>query len=101
MEKLKNVESRVKVLLEKYPETRNNDFQLSSKYYWFFMNFDFTKPFFNVLENEKELDLTPFESITRARRKLQEKHKELQAVKEVKEKRKEREKEFKEYAKGK
>lgn len=98
MEKLKNVESNVRVILEKYPETRNNDFKLISKYYWYFCNFDFTKPFFNVLENAKELNLTPFETITRCRRRLQAEYKELKAVKEVQEMRKELEEEFKEYA---
>lgn len=98
MEKLKNVESNVRIILETCPETRNNDFKLISKYYWYFCDFDFRKSFFKVLENAKELNLVPFESITRARRKLQSEHEELQAVKEVQEKRKEREEEFKEYA---
>ena len=98
MEKLKNVESNVKVILETCPETRNNDFKLISKYYWYFCDFDFRKSFFKVLEEAKELNLIPFESITRARRKLQAKYDDLKAVKEVQEKRKEREEEFKEYA---
>lgn len=68
----------VKKLLEKYPECRNSD----KKLLWEYWN---TYDGYGEMTYSRWLKCTSAESITRARRSVQEHHPELQATKEVKE----------------
>lgn len=79
------VYDKVKQILEKYPECRNNDKELI----WTFLaedRFTISRYFF--------MQAPSFESITRVRRNIQKTHPELQAIKKIKEARKAKQKSF-------
>lgn len=99
MKKPKDIESKVMEILQKYPESRRNDFALYARY---------------IQENNAELrdvgliyalmqasalNMPNYESVTRARRKIQQQHPDLKPPKKTRELRGEREKMFREYAK--
>ena len=72
--RLHKLEDYVKPVLENFPTTRNDDFELITKVYdkWLgYSNYTKTMSFKELLSNHIALDLPPFESITRCRRKLQ------------------------------
>lgn len=91
MELLKTTKLVENAILE-YPETRSNDFELVFKVY------EKIKPeikyirFEKVIKNHIKYGLPTFESITRARRKILEKHPELRDAKATKRRLKEQEK---------
>ena len=94
--RLNNITAKVWYLLDKYPETRNSDRTLILYYYSEFEGI-FNTPFNRVMENT---ELTSFESIRRARQKIQEEHPEYRAVKSVEDVRIAKQEEFIEYALG-
>lgn len=95
--KIYEVENIVLRALEEHPETRKDNFIL---YIDVLKNFvDIRHSLLYVFENHVELGIPSLESITRCRRKLQEKHPELRNAQAV-EIRKDKEKEFIEYSKG-
>lgn len=75
---LYKLEDVVKEVLTNFEETRTDDFKLI---YAVYREIDFTHTtrelFYEMMMNHKEYNLPPFESITRARRKVQKKHPEL------------------------
>lgn len=71
----KQVEAEVKEILTEKPETRSNDHLLYEEYVWRHTRVAFYKAFIGY----KELGLPCFESVSRARRKVQSKHPELKA----------------------
>ncbi len=78
MDSLRNIEGKVRVILEKHPQTRNDDMLL----YYFYCNKHATVPvgglpFEMVMKNYKAFLIPCFESIRRARQKLQAKCPEL------------------------
>lgn len=97
--KIEKVERLVRQALEKNKESRANDHKLYIEVAYIInpalANVNFKMNF----ENAKEVGLPPFESVSRARRKLQEKYPELRATIKVQEARKERQIEFEDYAK--
>lgn len=96
MTKIKNIESKVEYLLRKKPETRVDDFVLICEFKdTFFEGYSLIQCFLS----HKELDFPSCETITRCRRKLQQKYPEL-AKEQIVELRNEKVKEFKEYAKS-
>ena len=68
---MKKMETIVKTLLEEYPRTRGNDNALITGVFWLIDPELMNMPFKEVLKTK---GLPSFESITRARRKIQEKY---------------------------
>ena len=99
-----NITSLVKNLLEKEESTRNSDSLLYLRVLAIFaaklgINLScISVPVF--LLNSKELQFPSYETVSRARRKMQEKNPELRGDKKVQEKRRENEIEFKAYARS-
>lgn len=93
--------TRVNYILHNEPMTRNSD----DKLYWAVIR-DFmgdaaaTVTAEELLTDRKGLGLPPYESVGRARRKLQEKNPALKAVPEVQRERAELEKEFRDWARS-
>jgi len=85
-------------VLTKVPETRSSDRILISEIYTNYYDVG-NMAFWQVME-EPNLNLPSFETITRCRRKIQETHPELRAVKEVEAERFDRQIDFREYANG-
>ena len=85
MNKLYRVEETVKEFLINNPETRDND-TLLQKLVMIKINPDIANmPFSYVMDNRTNLGLPPFESIRRARAKLQRQYENLKPSKEVEE----------------
>lgn len=84
--------------LQRIPETRSSDRVLISEVYDNFYGVG-NVAFWKVME-QMGGELPSFETITRCRRKIQETHPDLRAVKEVEQERDNRQIEFKEYANG-
>ena len=95
MAKICKIEPLVYVALQEQPETRGDNFKLYLAVLDHFINLGMSIE--AVFAHHVELGIPSLESITRARRKLQEKHPELrnEAADKV---RKEEEKEFIEYS---
>jgi len=83
MNKLYKIEDTVKNVLIEIPSTRDDDFKLIAEVYYE-LGFDINTTSFGLMMlGHKEFGLPPFESITRARRKLQATYEELRSSKEV------------------
>lgn len=97
---LRDTTKLVKEVLTDIPDTRNSDeylyFVVCSRKNAIATNM----PFGKVLMNRKQYSLPPFESVGRARRKLQEKYPELAGDRKVQEQRALNEETFREYARG-
>jgi len=97
--KIDNVEKLVKQALEKNKSAREDDHLLYIEVVYIInpalVNVNFAMNF----RNARSLGLPPFESVSRARRKLQEKYPELRATKKVENARQEKQIEFEDYAK--
>ena len=100
MDKLKNTTKIVKEILQAYPDTRNSDNLLYIKVCEILNSAALNKPFWIVLANLKDWDLPGFETVRRARQKLQATYPELAGKQSVREQRKRNEADFKEYARG-
>ena len=85
MKKLYKVEKIVKQVLTEVPEARDDDFMLIAQVYYKINPEIVGIPFNVVMLGHKELNLPYFESISRARRKVQAEYKELRSSKEVEE----------------
>lgn len=106
MKKLLNITELVKGILEEKPETRNDDNLLwleavraavQDKKYGNKMT---ELTFAYVLKNIYTSGLPSFASVSRARRKLQEKYPELRGTERTKRRRAENEKKYREYARN-
>lgn len=104
--KLKNLESMVLKILQKYEATRSDDFVLIYAVYReiavhkeICFNMPLTDSFCDMMMNHKKYGFPSFESVTRTRRKIFETHPELKPKKITKE-RKKAEEEYKEYSKS-
>lgn len=97
--KIDNVEKLVKQALIKNKSARDDDHLLYIEVVYIIdpglVNVNFMMNF----KNARQLGLPPFESVSRARRKLQEKYPELRATSKVENARKEKQMEFEEYSK--
>lgn len=97
--KIENVEKIVKQALEINKSARENDHLLYVEVVYIIdpalVNVNFKMNFMNA----RTLGLPPFESVSRARRKLQEKYPELRATKLTQNARAEKQIEFEDYAK--
>ena len=97
MQKLIKVEEVVEQILRQDKYSRNNDIYLILKYITKVYPYEVGKRFEEAMTNVSKKGLS-FESITRARRKIQSKHKELRATREVQEARAEEQDLYIEYA---
>ena len=97
--KIDNVEKLVKQALIKNKSAREDDHLLYIEVVYIIdpalVNVNFVMNF----KNARQLGLPPFESVSRARRKLQKKYPELRATSKVENARKEKQMEFEEYSK--
>lgn len=101
MSKMKNIENLVKQCLEENKKAREDDFILILNVYDKILPPQVDRYSLNLISlftNHKFYKLFPFESITRARRKLQNKYPELQAEKIIVEARSQEEVEYRNYA---
>lgn len=91
MPKVNVIETRVKEILEFYPETRDNDNLLYVQYIKEYHYVDFTKETF---VNYEQYGLPSFKSVERARRDIQNKQNLYKASKKIEDSRKEAEKTY-------
>ena len=77
MDNLKTIEGKVKSILQKNEDARNDDMVLYLALCNLYLEDAGNMPFAQILTNHKELGLPSFESVGRTRRKLQEKYPEL------------------------
>lgn len=97
---LKTVAALVKAMLEKYPAARDNDMIL---YYRICENINFAalhKPFCDVLLNLHEYGYPPFESVRRARQKVQEHNPHLASSRAIMAAKADNEEAFRAFARG-
>lgn len=93
---MKNLKEQVEYILYTCPRARNDDFILINEVYKrYYFNTNIIS-FDNMLNNHKNYKLPSFESITRARRKLQAEKEELKVCDLVKIAREKKEKEYRE-----
>ena len=92
---LKTLEQKVRYCLREFPDTRNDDRRLIGTVYQHFYHVDPYEPLGNVLF---DYCLPSFESIGRARRKIQEKDESLRGDAESEKKRMEAQQMYIEYA---
>lgn len=97
---LRNTTKIVKDILQGYPEARNSDNLLYIKVCERLNNTALHKPFWQVLASLKELNLPGFETVRRARQKIQASCPELSGDSNVEAQRMINEDIFREYAKG-
>lgn len=96
---MKRIEPIVKELLELYPKTRDDDFYLIGSVYFMLAPEIKSKSFLDIIKNHSFYGLPSFESITRARRKVQAENDDLVSNK-AKRIREKEEREYFEYYKG-
>lgn len=100
MARLKMVEQAVKAVLTAYPDARDDDFILINRVYQE-LKFGVGSTYFDeLMTRHKELHLPSFESITRARRKLQQEYISLRASAGKRAIRELEQDEFRSYARG-
>lgn len=100
MSKMLTLENEIHSLLIRYPETRDSNEKLYA-YYLMSHRTEFNVP--DVIDfflGFKKYKVSSFESVTRCRRKIVEKHPELGASPAVQEKRQEQQFDIWDYAKG-
>ncbi len=77
MDNLKTIEGKVKVILQKNEDARNDDMMLYLALCNLYLEDAGNMPLAQIMTKHKELGLPSFESVGRTRRKLQERHPEL------------------------
>ena len=77
MDSLKTIEGKVKSVLQKNEDARNDDMVLYLALCNLYLKDAGTMPLAEIMTRHKELGLPSFESVGRTRRKLQERHPEL------------------------
>lgn len=98
MDDMKTLSARVKGILERHPQTRNSDDLLYLKVAETYDSDVLYRPFWEVMTRMAEIPIPHYESVSRARRKMQEQHPELSAIPEVEYEREKNEKAFRDYA---
>ena len=93
---IKTIESKVERVLRQHPATRSSDRLLVVTVYDEFYGV-FNEPFWQIMARN---DLPSIETITRCRRKIQERDESLRANKRIERKRIDRQLDFIEYAEG-
>ena len=99
MDNLKTVEGKVKAVLQKNEDARNDDMVLYLALCNLYLKNAGTMPLAEIMTRHKELGLPSFESVGRTRRKLQAQFPELMGSVCVQKLRAAREKAYRKYAK--
>lgn len=99
MENLKTIEGRIKAILEKDEDARNDDMLLYLKVCNSCLKGAGAMPLAEIMTQYRLLDLPSIESVCRIRRKLQSEHSELLGCERVQKLRAAREKLYRKYAK--
>lgn len=99
MDSLKTIEGKVKSVLQKNEDARNDDMVLYLALCNLYLKDAGTMPLAEIMTRHKELGLPSFESVGRTRRKLQEKYPELLGITRVRRIRAAGEKAYRKYAK--
>lgn len=100
MKNIKQTQEVVREVLEEYPETRNSDDLLYVKVCARINAVAVNLPFHRVFLNRKELSIPPFESVRRARQKLQAQRPDLAGCDEVETHRTMLEETYRDYARA-
>ena len=100
MTNLKTIEGKVKAILEKDEEARDDDMTLYLKVCNSVLKGVGAMPFAEVMAQYRYLDLPGFESVGRTRRRLQAKHPELLGSERIQRIRARQEKAYRKYAKS-
>lgn len=95
---MKELTKKVRAILEEYPDARDDDMVLYMRMCRAYNQIASGMPFAHVLANHAELGLYNYESVGRARRKLQETYPELRGSRQATDARCKRWKEMREYA---
>lgn len=95
---MKGLAKLVKSILEDDRKARNSDYHLWMRVCEEICPESLYSSFYYVLEHHNELELPNFESVGRARRKVQELYPDLQSDEKVHEERTKKEEEFKDFA---
>jgi len=95
--KLITIQQMVENVLRQYPGTREDDRELIQTLYGKYYGVDFYKPWGAVIRDK---NLPSFESIRRARQKLQENDESLRGSKESEDARLDKQEEYLEYVRG-
>lgn len=101
MSKLKKIETNVLAVLLKYPESRGNDFVLYANYIKENKAELTDAGLIYALLHAKEIGLPSYESVTRARRKIQQHNPQLRPPEKAAAAREEKEKQYRSYARKK
>lgn len=99
MQNLKTIESKVRAILEKDEEARNDDMVLYLKVCNGYLKDTGAMPFAEVMSQYRYLGLPSFESVGRTRRKLQAAHPELLGSVRIQKLRAKQERHYRRYAK--
>ena len=99
MKNLKTIEDKVKAILQKNEDARNDDMTLYLIVCNTYLKGAGAMPFAEVMEQYKYLGLPSFESVGRTRRKLQAEHPELLGSVRIQKLRAKREQDYRRYAK--
>lgn len=99
MKNLKTIEDKVKAILQKNEDARNDDMTLYLIVCNTYLKGAGAMPFAEVMEQYKYLGLPSFESVSRTRRKLQARYPELAGSRPVQKMRATGEKAYRRYAK--
>lgn len=99
MGRMKNIEHNVRAVLEKYPESRGNDFVLYAMYIKENTPELATVGLIYALLEAQRLGMPSYESVTRARRKIQQFNEDLRPPEKSAKARQAKIAEFKKYAK--
>lgn len=93
---IRTTEQKVEHILRNYPETRSDDFKLISAFYFEYYG---VHSLYEIARIHEQRKMVAFETITRCRRKLQNKYQELNDIKGI-EKRIEQENRIIDYVRG-
>lgn len=99
MDNLKTVEGKVKAVLQKNEDARNDDMVLYLALCNLYLKNAGTMPLAEIMTRHKELGLPSFESVGRTRRKLQAEHPELLGSIRIQKIRAKQEQNYRRYAK--
>ena len=100
MKNLKTIENKVRTILKKNEDARNDDMVLYLALCNLCLEDAGVMPLAEIMTQHKSLGLPSFESVSRTRRRLQEKHPELAGSRPVQKLRARGEKAYRRYAKS-
>lgn len=98
MAKPKDIESKVEMLLEGFPETRDDDYVLTYRFWIMYCDVKPHTSVFSALLYHEDFGIPGFDTIRRCRQKIQSDRPDLRAEADIEKARLERQKDFITYA---